>query len=440
MAATAFNSFWDSPATSFNWETSNCTPIAPSWTQPHRSPATQITGDFRVSIASQESLTPDFDISQYLEFNPGSGLSCQPSLQLQEDQDRISQEELEPFNDEHQYEEGQEHQYADHGEVQFQGHAEQRDFLCQYQLPTGNSQEQYQQEQLEQSYQPQNTQPTVCYQPSFYVSTVQVSPVEPQVQPHYFYLPPAQPTKNPSPIVTETLVHTSVNPLSLSTDNFPEPNSSLANSLPSTPLPFAKYRKSKSSALLCKKGHRAARHKTKADDDDEDYQCATQEEFYPPNKVCRFTDCIVCQRELPDSLKVNQPSWASILRVVFYALKINYPHKEFFNLRNHVYDFVDVHWNKICVGKTRSEHWKKQLQDTLAHNKKLFVSGADLFKQKGFWRLDELTDPWEISNSGSNSLKESKERVLMREIAERRQQPKRAVRAQRKRAKLTYSL
>lgn len=42
---------------------------------------------------------------------------------------------------------------------------------------------------------------------------------------------------------------------------------------------------------------------------------------------------------------------AAILRVVFYTLKLNYPQKEFFNLRNHVYDFVDAHWGKICVGK-----------------------------------------------------------------------------------------
>lgn len=112
-------------------------------------------------------------------------------------------------------------------------------------------------------------------------------------------------------------------------------------------------------------------------------------------RVCRTPECLVCHRALPECLRVSQPSWAAILRVVFYALKMNNPLQEFFNLRSHVYDFVDAHWNRICIGKIKSDHWHKQLQDTLAHNKKLFTSGAGVFKQKGFWRLECHTDPWE---------------------------------------------
>eukprot|EP01113_Clastostelium_recurvatum_P034319 TRINITY_DN4641_c0_g2_i2.p1 TRINITY_DN4641_c0_g2~~TRINITY_DN4641_c0_g2_i2.p1 ORF type:complete len:673 (+),score=168.77 TRINITY_DN4641_c0_g2_i2:104-2122(+) len=112
-------------------------------------------------------------------------------------------------------------------------------------------------------------------------------------------------------------------------------------------------------------------------------------------KPCTQDDCPVCLNDTPPCLQAASPSWAAILRVVFYSLKMAHPSKEFFNLRNHVYDFVNAHWAKICIGKTRSDHWRKQLQDTLAHNKKLFVSGAEVFKQKGYWRLEDLTSPWE---------------------------------------------
>lgn len=134
-------------------------------------------------------------------------------------------------------------------------------------------------------------------------------------------------------------------------------------------------------------------------EEDDDYRAEDDERLDSllHNTACKVQNCLVCLRDLPESLRVPQPSWAAILRIVFYTLKVNYPHKEFFNLRSHVYDFVEAHWSRICIAKVKSEHWKKQLQDTLAHNKKLFASGAEVYKQKGFWRLDDLTDPWDGS-------------------------------------------
>jgi hypothetical protein len=447
-----------------------------------------------IAFNAQEQFPQEFDVSQYLSLNENdiNASDCSfTSDALTPENNEKSHEELEEQDDqvEEQFQEqeqedqdaDQEYQQMFQHDVQIQYQepqvVDQALHLQQQQQQPQDSYEQYQfhyqfqqqpqytQDQLmEPVFQPQNTQPTICFQPTFtFITAPQVTSIEPQVQPHYFYIPPPQsaPSNQPTPIITETSVHTSVNPLSLSTDNFPSPSSSLttlpastsrsmrSSSLPpysTIPTPIITTtgtRKSKSFTTLSKKGSRPVGRPCKVkeeeeEEDDEEYQEAEEEEFYAPNKVCRLSDCPVCQRDLPDCLKVNQPSWASILRVVFYALKVNYPHKEFFNLRNHVYDFVDVHWNKICVGKTRSEHWKKQLQDTLAHNKKLFVSGAELFKQKGFWRLDEMTDPWQISLSSSTSLlKESKERV--RDLAERRQQPKRAARALKK-PKLNYSI
>jgi len=84
------------------------------------------------------------------------------------------------------------------------------------------------------------------------------------------------------------------------------------------------------------------------------------------------------------------------MRVVFYSLQYDSPNKYYFNLKTDVYGFMTSHWKKLCLDKKRSDNWHKQIQDMLSHSKNLFESGMEKYKQNGFWRMKQLTDPWTI--------------------------------------------
>eukprot|EP00026_Physarum_polycephalum_P008120 Phypoly_transcript_08198.p1 GENE.Phypoly_transcript_08198~~Phypoly_transcript_08198.p1 ORF type:complete len:333 (+),score=39.84 Phypoly_transcript_08198:400-1398(+) len=116
------------------------------------------------------------------------------------------------------------------------------------------------------------------------------------------------------------------------------------------------------------------------------------------SSTCQLDNCLVCEKDTPFWLLTRNPTWSSIMRVVFYALMRMFPDKQYFSLRTDVYRFVVDHWQKICVSKKRSENWKKQLQDTLSHNKKLFASGYSQYKQNGYWGLRQVIDPWAVSD------------------------------------------
>jgi len=124
------------------------------------------------------------------------------------------------------------------------------------------------------------------------------------------------------------------------------------------------------------------------------------------NSKAKNCGCLVCEKETPFWLLTRNPTWSSIMRVVFYALMQMNPGKKYFSLRTEVYSYVVEHWHHLCASKTCCDNWKKQLQDTLSHNKKLFVSGFEQHKQNGFWGLKQVIDPWEVTDdcAEENSL------------------------------------
>ncbi|GAM21353.1 hypothetical protein SAMD00019534_045280 [Acytostelium subglobosum LB1] len=114
---------------------------------------------------------------------------------------------------------------------------------------------------------------------------------------------------------------------------------------------------------------------------------------------CSLNDCLLCQRGQPEIL-IKQPTWASIMRVVFYTLNHEMPEKQFFSLKTDVYEFMTSHWDVLCLNKKRSDNWHKQIQDMLSHSKNIFDSGMDTYKQNGFWRLKQTNDPWTMQKGG----------------------------------------
>eukprot|EP01133_Synstelium_polycarpum_P012053 gene12053-14104_t len=111
------------------------------------------------------------------------------------------------------------------------------------------------------------------------------------------------------------------------------------------------------------------------------------------NQRCILSYCKMCHHGSP-SILVKNPTWAIIMRVVFYTLKENQSDKEFFNLKTEVYGFMISHWERLCINRKRSDNWKKQIQDMLSHSKDLFESGMEHFRQNGFWKLKQNDDPW----------------------------------------------
>ncbi|KAF2073343.1 hypothetical protein CYY_005361 [Polysphondylium violaceum] len=117
------------------------------------------------------------------------------------------------------------------------------------------------------------------------------------------------------------------------------------------------------------------------------------------NIQCTLNECLLCQRGQPDVL-VKSPTWASIMRVVFFTLHNEMKEKQFFSLKTDVYDFMTTHWDVLCLHKKRSDNWHKQIQDMLSHSKNIFESGMDKYKQNGFWRLKQAIDPWVLPQKG----------------------------------------
>eukprot|EP01132_Coremiostelium_polycephalum_P008009 gene8009-9854_t len=107
---------------------------------------------------------------------------------------------------------------------------------------------------------------------------------------------------------------------------------------------------------------------------------------------CTLNECLLCQRGQPDIL-VKSPTWASIMRVVFFTLHNEMKEKQFFSLKSDVYEFMTTHWDVLCLNKKRSDNWHKQIQDMLSHSKNIFESGMDKYKQNGFWRLKQISSP-----------------------------------------------
>lgn len=60
---------------------------------------------------------------------------------------------------------------------------------------------------------------------------------------------------------------------------------------------------------------------------------------------CQLSSCLLCTRGVP-GLLIRSPTWASIMRVVFYCLQQDNTAKQFFNLKTDVYGFMTTH---VCI-------------------------------------------------------------------------------------------
>eukprot|EP00026_Physarum_polycephalum_P015647 Phypoly_transcript_16380.p1 GENE.Phypoly_transcript_16380~~Phypoly_transcript_16380.p1 ORF type:complete len:170 (-),score=37.87 Phypoly_transcript_16380:328-837(-) len=67
---------------------------------------------------------------------------------------------------------------------------------------------------------------------------------------------------------------------------------------------------------------------------------------------CEWENCVVCDRDIPIMLQTQNPTWAAIMRVVFYSFMQIFPDNEYWKVRQ-AYKYIEDHWEKLCPGKTR---------------------------------------------------------------------------------------
>lgn len=92
---------------------------------------------------------------------------------------------------------------------------------------------------------------------------------------------------------------------------------------------------------------------------------------------CSLSNCLLCTRGVP-GLLIRSPTWASIMRVVFYCLQQDNTSKQFFNLKTDVYGFMTTH---VCI--QRAHHHNNTSQTTLIADRKwcFFISCKILVNQ-----------------------------------------------------------
>eukprot|EP01120_Amphizonella_sp_Union-15-10_P000980 TRINITY_DN11049_c0_g1_i1.p1 TRINITY_DN11049_c0_g1~~TRINITY_DN11049_c0_g1_i1.p1 ORF type:complete len:467 (-),score=69.56 TRINITY_DN11049_c0_g1_i1:81-1481(-) len=115
----------------------------------------------------------------------------------------------------------------------------------------------------------------------------------------------------------------------------------------------------------------------------------------PPEGSCVVKDCMVCKWGPPGYFISEVPTWSDILQVVLYTLKMSYPQKDFFSLRDDIYRFLDFHWTKLC-GKPRNATWRQTAKMTLAHSRynSIFENGYNVYLRTGYWRLKKSINPY----------------------------------------------
>jgi len=115
---------------------------------------------------------------------------------------------------------------------------------------------------------------------------------------------------------------------------------------------------------------------------------------------CVLKDCLLCTKGLPSIYKSGRgPTWSNIMHIVLWCLQHSNKEtgKEYFNLKEDIYEFVLAHWNVLKVDKKGHDGWHKQIQDALSHDKVTFQSGCESLKKSGNWGLAVDVDPWNSS-------------------------------------------
>jgi len=116
------------------------------------------------------------------------------------------------------------------------------------------------------------------------------------------------------------------------------------------------------------------------------------------NRCCNKLDCGVCQKgavSLPTAA-----GWREIVIVMFNALQEKNNHKsDWIYWDEDTFQFIEQHWDLLCGGvKVQQSGWRKQLLDTLSHNKKYFENGKQFFGKTGYWRLKKLAPDTETDS------------------------------------------
>jgi len=118
---------------------------------------------------------------------------------------------------------------------------------------------------------------------------------------------------------------------------------------------------------------------------------------YPAQTPCK---CILCTQGKPACLRVQDPSWTTIVWVILFVLHHHNPERLYFPLKSFVYPYVVAHWSDLVLHNKNTQRWKKQILDALSHGTRLFATGQYTFFKNGYWGLKCKIDPWSVKEDG----------------------------------------
>ncbi|XP_065647157.1 cysteine-rich protein 2-binding protein [Hydra vulgaris] len=104
-------------------------------------------------------------------------------------------------------------------------------------------------------------------------------------------------------------------------------------------------------------------------------------------------ECKACSYEGCDSLIRLRLSWVQVIHLVLYNLTVSESGRQgYFRWKEEICLFIDRHWNCLMHDRAKSSTWVNTVAGTLSvHSQRLFKSGLTLFRETGWWALQEIT-------------------------------------------------
>jgi len=125
--------------------------------------------------------------------------------------------------------------------------------------------------------------------------------------------------------------------------------------------------------------------------------------------------CADCTQGKP-LLEHLPKTWTEIALTAIYNLQVRHCRK-YFHSKLEICDFVDRHWNTICIGKTRTTTWWATLHAQITQNKHLFGTKS---YGSGYWGIVHENSKWRTSSVESSMQTTQTNQIRKKMLTEKR--------------------
>ncbi|XP_057289590.1 cysteine-rich protein 2-binding protein-like [Hydractinia symbiolongicarpus] len=109
--------------------------------------------------------------------------------------------------------------------------------------------------------------------------------------------------------------------------------------------------------------------------------------------------CKMCNFDKIDAISRMKLNWVQIIHLALYNLTILENGRQgFFRWKEEICTFIEQNWMNLMPGRTKTTTWSSTVAGALSvHSPKLFKSGQYMFKEPGWWGLQEVSPPFRDS-------------------------------------------